>query len=88
MRGDLVSDLYLHPCIACKQRKTTYEQQGAGNLEWEGIAETIVSVPDASAVVDAHEEDTDATRAELCRQVAHAARKVHREVYLSPPSAC
>ncbi len=59
--------------------------QGA---RWESIVEAVVSVPNADTIVAAREEDDDDARAELCGQVACAPRKVHREVYLSPPSTC
>ncbi len=42
----------------------TYVRQDAGYLGWEGIAEAVVPVPKANAIVAAHEEDGDATHAD------------------------
>lgn len=40
---------------------------------WGSVANTIVA---------AHEEDAEAARANLCKQIARSLRKVHGEVYL------
>ncbi len=77
--------VYYLAAVQAAIKTITYVPQDAGNLGREGIAEAVVSVPNANAIVAAHEEDADAARAKLCGKVARAPRKVHREVYLSPP---
>src|SRR6266702_6601371 len=61
--------VYYLAAVQAAIKTITYVPQDAGNLGWEGIAEAVALVPNANAIVAAHEEGADAARAELCGKV-------------------
>ncbi len=67
----MVSRLYLRLCTALQAEKEhhTHRLRGSGDI-LDGTV-VVLAVPLADAIVAAHEENTDATRANLGEQVAH-----------------